>query len=77
MSDCECAVQYEIVQMNLINYQNKGGKTECVLVRTNHLISALLLSGIQFRLPTACNVERTQEPTPGKNFLFVVRLVSQ
>lgn len=37
---------------------------------TAHLINALLLSGIQFRLPTACNVERTQEPTPGTNVLF-------
>ncbi|XP_053098118.1 disks large-associated protein 2 isoform X2 [Pangasianodon hypophthalmus] len=26
--------------------------------------SCFCLSGIQFRLPTACNVERTQEPTP-------------
>lgn len=70
------SVQYGNVQINFINYQNKGGKMECVsfvrtyglsTVRAAHLITALLLSGIQFRLPTACNVERTQEPTPGKN----------
>lgn len=63
------ATRYANVQSNVINDQNKGGKTKCVFVSTvctAHLITALLLSGIQFRLPTACNVERTQEPAPGK-----------
>lgn len=49
---------------------------ECVFVKPKYHMhcssnNALLLSGIQFRLPTACNVERTQEPTPGTNVLFV------
>lgn len=78
VSDCESAIQYNMKMSKWISFFIRIKKVRwsvflsglCTIC-TAHLITALLLSGIQFRLPTACNVERTQEPTPGKISLFV------